>query len=243
MPSQQFNDLQFYAKTNNSSFPNRDAFIYRVLIPNPKYRISLFFCLVLGVSGYGTFTNKVQGNVLNNFDKGDFVMNIARTCFAANMFFTIPLEAFVCREVAFQYFFTDPDDSPSKVQHVLDNIDTFTHVSATCIIIFSAMTIALLTCDLGFVLEITVTSTVLDLTSGGHGGLYNCIYITTRMLHQTDKTSYSTKHMVCGVYPLWHPGHDGFNSSKCIQSYIQRCAQSLHVEDDPKMHATYRYQC
>lgn len=39
------------------------------------------------------------GNILNNFPADNVLINIARLAFGLNMFTTIPLEAFVCREV------------------------------------------------------------------------------------------------------------------------------------------------
>lgn len=39
------------------------------------------------------------GNILNNFKSDNFIINIARFCFGVNMFTTLPLENFVCREV------------------------------------------------------------------------------------------------------------------------------------------------
>lgn len=41
------------------------------------------------------------GNILNNFPSDNFIINIARFCFGVNMFTTLPLEAFVCREASF----------------------------------------------------------------------------------------------------------------------------------------------
>jgi len=41
-----------------------------------------------------------QANILNNFPQNDIFINIARLCFGLNMFTTLPLEAFVCREVS-----------------------------------------------------------------------------------------------------------------------------------------------
>lgn len=40
--------------------------------------VSLAACLVMALSGYLTFGDKTQGNVLNNFPSGNLVVNIAR---------------------------------------------------------------------------------------------------------------------------------------------------------------------
>lgn len=39
------------------------------------------------------------GNILNNFPSDNTFINVARLAFGLNMFTTIPLEVFVCREV------------------------------------------------------------------------------------------------------------------------------------------------
>jgi sodium-coupled neutral amino acid transporter 11 len=80
--------------------------------------ISLVACATLAISAFLVFTDKTQGNVLNNFSlvgfsrrsspiaftdlhnsKNDSLINFARFCFGMNMFTTLPLELFVCREV------------------------------------------------------------------------------------------------------------------------------------------------
>lgn len=87
--------------------------------------LSVIACLVMSFSGFLTFTDRTQAyvypssssnallswfwdsffvcvirNILNNFPNDDVVINIARVCFGLNMFTTLPLEAFVCREVS-----------------------------------------------------------------------------------------------------------------------------------------------
>jgi len=104
--------------------------------------MSLVCCLLMAVTGYLVFTDKTQGNILNNFSPDDLVINIARLCFGANMSTTIPLENYVCREVIEDYFFKDK--AFSRIRHVL----------TTAFFVFSTMGISLLTCDLGVVLEI-----------------------------------------------------------------------------------------
>lgn len=77
--------------------------------------MSLVACCTLAISGYLVFTDKTQGNILNNFSpvrdfalslgfslkctQNDTLINVARFCFGLNMFTTLPLELFVCREV------------------------------------------------------------------------------------------------------------------------------------------------
>ena len=47
--------------------------------------MSLVCCLLMAVTGYVVFTDKTQGNILNNFSPDDLIINIARFCFGANM--------------------------------------------------------------------------------------------------------------------------------------------------------------
>ncbi|EIN11827.1 amino acid transporter [Punctularia strigosozonata HHB-11173 SS5] len=105
--------------------------------------ISLAACVTLSLSGYLVFTDKTQGNILNNFAKDDTLINVARFCFGMNMFTTLPLELFVCREVIEQYFFSHEVFSPQR------------HLFFTTAIVVSSMFLALITCDLGVMLEIT----------------------------------------------------------------------------------------
>ncbi|KAF8973270.1 amino acid transporter [Flammula alnicola] len=105
--------------------------------------ISLLSCLTLGISAYIVFTDKTQGNILNNFPQNDTLINVARFAFGLNMFTTLPLELFVCREVVEQYFFSHEAFSPQR------------HLFFTTTILFSSMLVALITCDLGVMLEIT----------------------------------------------------------------------------------------
>uniref|UniRef100_A0A8H7Y803 Amino acid transporter transmembrane domain-containing protein n=1 Tax=Psilocybe cubensis TaxID=181762 RepID=A0A8H7Y803_PSICU len=105
--------------------------------------ISLVSCLMLAVSAYVVFTDKTQGNILNNFPSDDTLINIARFSFGLNMFTTLPLELFVCREVIEQFFFSHEIFSPQR------------HLFFTTTILFASMFVALITCDLGVMLEIT----------------------------------------------------------------------------------------
>lgn len=105
--------------------------------------MSLVACMTLAVSAYLTFTDKTQGNILNNFSQSDTLINVARFCFGLNMFTTLPLELFVCREVIEQYFFSH------------EPFDMRRHVIFTTAILFTSMFISLVTCDLGVTLEIT----------------------------------------------------------------------------------------
>jgi hypothetical protein len=106
----------------------------------------------MSISGFLVFTNKTQGNILNNFSEDDWLINLARACvrtvlfcplperfvpevrtpscsqFGLNMFTTLPLEAFVCREVAETYFWPGEHEFNKK-----------RHVIITSALVFSAL--------------------------------------------------------------------------------------------------------
>ncbi|TEB38377.1 AAAP amino acid permease [Coprinellus micaceus] len=105
--------------------------------------VSLIACTTLAVSAYVIFTDRTQGNILNNFPQDDTLINVARFAFGLNMFTTLPLELFVCREVIEDYFFSHETFNPQR------------HLFFTTSILFAAMFVSLITCDLGVMLEIT----------------------------------------------------------------------------------------
>ncbi|KAJ3033510.1 hypothetical protein HDV00_006294 [Rhizophlyctis rosea] len=153
-----------FAETNHGSIRGRYTSIHWVkpnqTSPPKPPSASLLFCLTLATSGYLTFTSKTQGNILNNFPADNRLINAARIMFAINMFLTFPLECFVCREVLWGYFFGGDDNGGGGGGHGGGGgyeLGTKTHVGVTLGLVFSAMGVALLTCDLGFVLEITVS--------------------------------------------------------------------------------------
>ena len=99
-------------------------------------------CLLMALAGFLTFGSLTQGNVLNNFPTDNTMVNIARLCFGLNMLTTLPLEAFVCREVMFNYWFP----------HEPFNMNL--HLIFSTSLVVSAMTLSLITCDLGAVFEL-----------------------------------------------------------------------------------------
>jgi sodium-coupled neutral amino acid transporter 11 len=104
--------------------------------------ISLVACLIMALFGYLTFGDKTLGNVLNNFPNDNLMVNIARLCFGLNMLTTLPLEAFVCREVMNNYWFPDEHYHPNR------------HIIFTTALVVTAMMLSLMTCDLGVVFEL-----------------------------------------------------------------------------------------
>ncbi|GJJ06060.1 hypothetical protein Clacol_000248 [Clathrus columnatus] len=105
--------------------------------------MSLAACLTLALPAYLVFTDKTRGNILNNFSQTDTLINVARFCFGLNMFTTFPLELSACEKVIEQYFFSHEPFNQHR------------HVLFTTSIAFAAMFLALITCDLGVMLEIT----------------------------------------------------------------------------------------
>jgi sodium-coupled neutral amino acid transporter 11 len=123
--------------------------------------VSMFACLFMALSGFLTFGDKTEGNVLNNFPTDNIMVNVARlcappsptspasspltrahSCFGLNMLTTLPLEAFVCREVMMTYF--HPQSGHSTPRHVL----------YTTGLVVAAVLLSLVTCDLGAVFEL-----------------------------------------------------------------------------------------
>jgi len=125
--------------------------------------ISMLACMAMALGGYLSFGDRTQGNVLNSFPTDNVMVNIARlcvshrsihhfhaiffanvspSCFGLNMITTLPLECFVCREVMTTYYFPGEPFQPNR------------HLIFTTSLVVSAMTMALVTCDLGIVFEL-----------------------------------------------------------------------------------------
>ncbi|CCG83285.1 Putative uncharacterized protein [Taphrina deformans PYCC 5710] len=111
--------------------------------------VSCLACMIMALTGYLVFSETTRGNILNNFprDNGNVMVILARFCFGFNCFTTLPIEAFVCREVVIKCFYAPrvPDREFSTKHHVL----------VTSGFVFAAMTISLFVHDLGIVLDIT----------------------------------------------------------------------------------------
>ncbi|KAF6814928.1 amino acid transporter [Colletotrichum sojae] len=104
--------------------------------------ISMVACLLVALAGFLTFGDKTLGNVLNNFPADNVMVTIARLCFGLNMLTTLPLEAFVCREVMLTYFFPN------------EPFNMNLHLIFSSALVVSAMVLSLLTCDVGAVFEL-----------------------------------------------------------------------------------------
>lgn len=111
--------------------------------------ISCLACMIMALTGYLVFSETTKGNILNNFprDNGNIMVILARFCFGFNCFTTLPIEAFVCREVVIKCFYAP------RIAH--REFTTRHHVLVTSAFVFSAMAISLFVHDLGIVLDIT----------------------------------------------------------------------------------------
>ncbi len=96
----------------------------------------------MALAGFLVFGDKTLGNVLNNFPSDNTMVNIARLCFGLNMLTTLPLEAFVCREVMETYFW--PNATFNLRRHIIVSTG----------LVGGATFLSLLTCDLGAVFEL-----------------------------------------------------------------------------------------
>ena len=106
--------------------------------------LSLFLSMGMALSGYFVFGSMTQANILNNFSDNNGLVATARVMFAMNMFTTFPLEAFVCREVIANLMYPGTAHLPTKL-----------HVAITTALTGVSLLIALSTCNLGVVLELT----------------------------------------------------------------------------------------
>lgn len=99
-------------------------------------------CLVMALGGFLVFGDKTLGNVLNNFPSDNIMVNVARLFFGLNMLTTLPLEAFVCREVMVEYWWPE---QPFNLRR---------HLVISTGLVAAATFLSLITCDLGAVFEL-----------------------------------------------------------------------------------------
>ncbi|KAJ0124918.1 transmembrane transporter [Diaporthe amygdali] len=104
--------------------------------------VSMLACLLMALAGFITFGDKTLGNILNNFPADNTMVNIARLCLGLNMLTTLPLEAFVCREVMLNYYFPG------------EPFNMHLHLIFSTSLVVSATVLSVMTCDLGSVFEL-----------------------------------------------------------------------------------------
>ena len=104
--------------------------------------VSMLACLLMALAGFITFGDRTLGNILNNFPADNTMVNIARLCLGLNMLTTLPLEAFVCREVMLNYYFPG------------EPFNMHLHLIFSTSLVISATVLSVMTCDLGSVFEL-----------------------------------------------------------------------------------------
>jgi len=114
---------------------------------------SAFVLLILAVMGFLSFQNNTRGNILTNLPGSSIQGNIARFAITLTMFFTMPLEMFVCKTAASDLLKTTilrkaslPERSFIKEVHLVRLLTVFMLALITGI--------AILVKDLGSVLEL-----------------------------------------------------------------------------------------
>jgi sodium-coupled neutral amino acid transporter 11 len=162
--------------------------------------ISMLACLLLALSGFLTFGDRTQGNVLNNFSQDNTMVNVARLCFGLNMLTTLPLEAFVCREVMLNYYFPG------------EPFNMNLHLIFTSSLVFSAMVLSLLTCDLG---------TVFDLVGGTSAAAMAYILPPLCYVKLTKRRDWRT-------YAAWAVA--AFGGTVMVMSMLQAIGQMIRGE-------------
>jgi len=109
--------------------------------------VSMVASLALGMAGFLVFTDRTQGNILNNFPMNNAVINFTRLCFGMNMFTTFPLEHFVAREVVEELLWpTSSFHAPAPPR--------WAHVTVTTVLVLLSLLVSLVTCDLGLMFEL-----------------------------------------------------------------------------------------
>ncbi|KAL2117108.1 hypothetical protein VTJ04DRAFT_9276 [Mycothermus thermophilus] len=166
--------------------------------------ISMLACLLLALSGFLTFGDRTQGNVLNNFSQDNTMVNVARLCFGLNMLTTLPLEAFVCREVMLNYYFPG------------EPFNMNLHLIFTSSLVFSAMVLSLLTCDLG---------TVFDLVGGTSAAAMAYILPPLCYVKLTKRRDWRT-------YAAWAVA--AFGGTVMVMSMLQAIGQMIRGEGETK---------
>uniref|UniRef100_A0A8D2D5V0 Putative sodium-coupled neutral amino acid transporter 11 n=1 Tax=Sciurus vulgaris TaxID=55149 RepID=A0A8D2D5V0_SCIVU len=103
--------------------------------------VSVFICMLFATCGYLTFTGFTQGDLFENYCRGDDLVTFGRFCYGITVILTYPIECFVTREVIANVFFGG-------------TLSSVFHVVITVVIITIATLVSLLIDCLGIVLEL-----------------------------------------------------------------------------------------
>lgn len=104
---------------------------------------AMVMLLILGITGYASFTGLTEGDLLENYCREDILMNVCRLFFAITIMLTYPVECFVTREVVETAIFPSNPESPM-----------WRHVTVTVVIVALTAAISMATDCLGTVLEL-----------------------------------------------------------------------------------------
>lgn len=106
--------------------------------------VAVAACMTLSVAGYLTFRHLTVGNLLNNYSTNDDLMNVTRSLYALTMVLTYPMEMFVARQSLDSLLFFGKGRATNC-----------RHYTITLSLFVITLVIALVTDDLGFILELT----------------------------------------------------------------------------------------
>jgi len=113
------------------------------IVTHSSIGTALVLSMILSIAGYAKFQMNTQANVLNNFPEDDGVICFCRLLLAMTMFFTYPMEFFVCRHA---WISTVHEGAPYT---------DMLHYTVTFCIFAVSLFIGITVSDLGFVLELT----------------------------------------------------------------------------------------
>ena len=132
------NTFLLYCSIDNTSLTKWNKVTHASIL------VSFITMVLMAFGGYATFTESVQGDLLNNYCWNDDLMNVSRLLFSITILLTFPIECFVCREVFFNFIGSHETQSWAK------------HVGLTVALVGLAYLCSLITNCLGVVLEINV---------------------------------------------------------------------------------------
>lgn len=163
------NTYLIYASLSNRSL-KRFSIVSHISVST-----SFVFCAVLGLSGFLSFMDQTQGDLLNNYCPHDPIANSARFFYACVIMLTYPIECFVGREVLeialarFPRRFVDK----IKIQWLKTAMEVFLytprhkslirHVVLTFLLVFATLGVGMSTNDLGVVLAFNGCFTAIPL--------------------------------------------------------------------------------
>lgn len=114
------------------------------LVTHMSIGFALSASAILGVTGYWFFADTTKGDILQNFDLTDDVINVARLLLAMTMVFTFPMEMQVARHAVHALLFGDGKPITDRQ-----------HYTITSTLFAVTLALGLIFEDVGPVLELT----------------------------------------------------------------------------------------